>query len=241
MSKRRTKRATVTRQQEKRILKKDFKPITIHQRDYVMDIAENVVTFATGPSGTGKTAVAVGLACEYLAMDKVKKIIITRPTVETSDKGLGFLPGDMREKINPYLMPILEEMYKYFGEKETELMLHDGKIEISPLEFMRGRNFDDAFVLLDEGQNCTYQQIKMFLTRLGKTSKAIITGDIDQVDIRGRSGLEVWTELLEEVDDVAIVRLTHQDIVRNKIVASILKKAEEFEKNRRNHLDKKVY
>ena len=183
------------------------------------------VTLCSGPAGTGKTAVAVGLACEYILEKKVDKIIITRPVVE-SGKGLGFLPGTFTEKIHPYLVPVLEEMNLYLLPDKVNSLRSMNLIEICPLEYMRGRNFHNSFMILDEAQNCTHEQIKMFLTRIGRDSKAIINGDIDQSDLplSMRGGLANCIDKLWDVEGVGICELTSADIVRNDVIARILSK-----------------
>ena len=178
-----------------------------------------------GPAGTGKTAVSVGLACEYLTSGKVEKIIITRPVVE-SGKGLGYLPGSFHDKIHPYLIPVIEEMNGYLGSESVKKLRAENIIEICPLEYMRGRNFHNAFIILDEAQNATFEQIKMFLTRMGRKSKCVINGDVDQSDLipRLRGALTICTDRLFDVTGVSIVELTKDDIIRNKVIARILPK-----------------
>ena len=159
---------------------KTLRAKTENQIDYIETIKESSVTFCIGPAGTGKTAVAVGLACQYLLEERIKKIIITRPVVEAG-KGLGFLPGTFDEKIHPYLVPILEEMNIYLGKDRLEKLKEELIIEVCPLEYMRGRNFHQSFMILDEAQNATLEQIKMFITRIGRHSKAVINGDTDHI------------------------------------------------------------
>lgn len=212
-----TKKAT----QERRLLI----PKSQNQAEYIRCISENDVTFCKGPAGSGKTAIAVGLACEYLLSGKVNKVVITRPVIE-SGKGLGFLPGTMLEKINPYLIPILEEMKQYLGHELLASHRNANVIEICPLEYMRGRNFHDTFMILDEGQNCTFEQIKMFVTRLGIGSKAVINGDTDQSDLPEytKGGLDKFINKLEDLTGVGICQLTASDIVRNNLIAKILER-----------------
>tara|TARA_Y100000310_G_scaffold330985_1_gene403717 strand:- start:751 stop:1425 length:675 start_codon:yes stop_codon:yes gene_type:complete len=207
---------------------KRLKPKTKNQADYIRAMAENDVTICSGPAGSGKTAVAVGLACEYLIDKKVEKIIITRPVVE-SGKGLGYLPGSFAEKIHPYLVPILEEMGKYFKGEEINRMRSEGIIEVCPLEYMRGRNFHRSFILLDEAQNATFEQIKMFITRTGRDSKAIINGDLQQSDLPHslRGGLDRCIESLDGIRGVGISELDREDIVRNKLISTILERLDE--------------
>lgn len=194
-----------------------------NQADYIRCMAESDVTFCSGPAGSGKTAVAVGLACQHFLDSRVQKIIITRPVVEAG-RGLGFLPGTLTEKIQPYLVPVVEEMKLYLGTETYNSARSNNSIELCPLEYMRGRNFHDAFMILDEAQNATYEQIKMFITRIGLGSKAVINGDVDQTDLDYRSdgGLDVCMDRLHDVEGVSICELDSSDIVRNKIISKIL-------------------
>ena len=198
---------------------------TDNQTIYIASMADSCVTFCTGPAGSGKTAVAVGLACEYILSDRIDKIVITRPVVE-SGNGLGFLPGTLTEKVQPYLVPVMEEMKAYLSVETLNSFRSMGRIELCPLEYMRGRNFHNTFMILDEAQNATYEQIKMFITRIGKHSKAVINGDIDQTDLRTgiRGGLTSCIQKLDNVDGIAICELTHDDIIRNDIISKILAK-----------------
>ena len=188
-------------------------------------MADFHVILCIGPAGTGKTAVSVGMACEYLSENKVDKIVITRPVVE-SGSGLGYLPGTFDEKIHPYLVPVLEEMKHYLSKEAVQKLRHDGRIEVCPLEYMRGRNFHRSFMILDEAQNATREQIKMFITRMGSGSKAVVNGDIEQSDLppRMRGGLANCVNKLEDVEGVGICELTSADIVRNDVIARILSK-----------------
>ena len=210
-----------TGQQTKR--RKALKPKTKNQEDYVRAISSNEVCFCTGPAGTGKTAVAVGLACDYLLDKRVEKIIVTRPVIE-SGRGLGFLPGTFEEKIHPYLVPVLEEMQYRLNTNRVQAYREEGKIEVVPLEYMRGRNFHNCFMILDEAQNATFEQLKMFITRIGWDSKAVINGDIDQTDLlnKDRGGLEEFLERLEDIVGVGIAELTDEDIIRNPIISKVL-------------------
>jgi len=210
---------------KKRHHRRQLKAKTDNQFEYIRAIAESDITICTGPAGTGKTAVSVGLACEYLTSGKVEKIIITRPVVE-SGKGLGYLPGSFHDKIHPYLIPVIEEMNGYLGSESVKKLRAENIIEICPLEYMRGRNFHNAFIILDEAQNATFEQIKMFLTRLGRNSRCVINGDIDQSDLipRLRGALTVCTERLDNTKGVSVVELNEDDIVRNKIIARVLAK-----------------
>tara|TARA_R100000005_G_scaffold15034_1_gene6159 strand:+ start:1470 stop:2042 length:573 start_codon:yes stop_codon:yes gene_type:complete len=186
-------------------------------------MAEADVTFCSGPAGSGKTAVAVGMACEYILSNKVEKIVITRPVVE-SGRGIGFLPGTLTEKIHPYMVPTIEEIKLYLGIETYNSMRATNTIEICPLEYMRGRNFHNTFMILDEAQNATFEQIKMFLTRIGIGSKAVINGDLDQTDLRGEAfgGLRRCMSSLSNLKGVQICELTNEDIVRNGIISRIL-------------------
>ena len=210
-----------TGQQTKR--RKALKPKTKNQEDYVRAISANEVCFCTGPAGTGKTAVAVGLACDYLLDKRVEKIIVTRPVIE-SGRGLGFLPGTFEEKIHPYLVPVLEEMQYRLNTNRVQAYREEGRIEVVPLEYMRGRKFHNCFMILDEAQNATFEQLKMFITRIGWDSKAVINGDIDQTDLlaKDRGGLEEFLERLENITGVGIAELTDEDIIRNPIISKVL-------------------
>ena len=202
---------------------KTLRAKTENQIDYIETIKESSVTFCIGPAGTGKTAVAVGLACQYLLEERIKKIIITRPVVEAG-KGLGFLPGTFDEKIHPYLVPILEEMNIYLGKDRLEKLKEELIIEVCPLEYMRGRNFHQSFMILDEAQNATLEQIKMFITRIGRHSKAVINGDTDQsaLPYSARGALEDCVDYLDGVQGVGIAELDETDIIRNPVISKIL-------------------
>jgi len=205
--------------------RKKLKPKSKNQEEYIRSIAESDVTFCTGPAGSGKTAVAVGLACEYLLEKKVEKIILTRPVVESGSRGLGFLPGTMNEKIQPWLVPIIEEMNLYLTKDTVNCFRSSNTIELCPLEYMRGRNFHNSFMILDEAQNATFDQIKMFITRIGRDSKATLNGDLDQTDlIQHQSGLEYCIDKLDRLDGVGICTLGTEDIIRNTIISKILER-----------------
>ena len=204
--------------------RKTLKAKTENQEIYIEAMEDSSVTFCSGPAGSGKTSVAVGLACEYLAQEKVKKIVITRPVVE-SGRGLGHLPGTLIEKINPYLVPILEEMNMYLLKSNVELYRDQEIIELCPLEYMRGRNFHDCFMILDEAQNATFEQIKMFITRIGRNSKAVINGDLKQSDLGFEGGgLLTCMDELDGVEGVATCELDYSDIIRSDVVARILRR-----------------
>lgn len=220
MKKRRTE-PTKTKK-EPTFKKKELLPKSKNQADYIRCIVENHVTLCSGPAGSGKTTIATGLACEALLRHDVDRIVITRPVIE-SGKGLGFLPGSMLEKVNPYMIPILEEMKLYLGDQMHSFRANN-TIEICPLEYMRGRNFHNTFMILDEAQNCTFEQIKMFLTRIGVGSKVIINGDLDQSDLPEytKGGFKKLLDNLDSLDGVGICRLTNEDVVRNGIIPRIL-------------------
>jgi len=204
--------------------KKKLKPKTKNQSEYIRSIAECDVTICTGPAGSGKTSVSVGMACEYLVGNKVEKIIITRPVVETGTRGLGFLPGTFSEKMHPYLVPILDEMKLYMNPTDISKHRNSGEIEICPLEYMRGRNFHNCFMILDESQNITHEQLKMFLTRIGQNSKAVVNGDVRQSDLPQnlRGALTDCAKKLEGLEGVGIITLDETDIVRSNIISKIL-------------------
>ena len=204
----------------KRPRRKTLKPKTENQASYIRDMVESDITFCCGPAGSGKTSVSVGLACEHLLDQKVEKIIITRPVVETG-RGLGHLPGTLIEKINPYLIPILEEMNLYLTKMAVEAYRSNNIIELCPLEYMRGRNFHNCFMILDEAQNATFEQIKMFITRIGRSSKAVINGDLKN---GAEGGLKLCMTKLEGLDKLSICRLDYSDIIRNSIISKVLER-----------------
>jgi phosphate starvation-inducible PhoH-like protein len=207
---------------------------TLNQKAYVDAIRRNTVVFAIGPAGTGKTYLAMALAVEELTQGAVSRIILTRPAVEAGER-LGFLPGDLAAKVDPYLRPLYDALYDMLGPEETQRLLERGTIEIAPLAYMRGRTLNDAFVVLDEAQNTSPEQMKMFLTRLGFNSKMIVTGDITQVDLpTGRgSGLRQARDVLAGIGGVGFVELTADDVVRHRIVASIVEAYRLYEENGR--------
>jgi phosphate starvation-inducible PhoH-like protein len=201
---------------------------TLGQRHYINAIKRNDLVFGIGPAGTGKTYLAVVMAVTALKNGQVKKIILTRPAVEAGES-LGFLPGDLKEKVDPYLRPLYDALHDVLGQEHTLRMIERGTIEIAPLAYMRGRTLDDAFVILDEAQNTTTAQMKMFLTRLGFGSKMVITGDISQVDLpKGvTSGLTVTQNILKEVSGISHIYLEQSDVVRHPLVQHIIKAYEE--------------
>lgn len=205
--------------------KASLKPKTINQSKYIRAMAESDIIFCSGPAGSGKTAVAVGLACEHLLSGKINKIVIARPTVE-SGRGLGYLPGTYNAKIQPYLIPVLEEIGKYIPKETLGSFRADHTIEMCPLEYMRGRNFHGSFMILDETQNATLEQIKMFLTRIGRDSTAVLNGDPEQSDLenRLRGGFQTCMDKLDGLEGVSICKLDGTDIIRNDIIAKVLAK-----------------
>ena len=202
---------------------KPVKPKTLGQKKYTDAIQNNTITFGIGPAGTGKTYLAVAMAVRAFRDEQVSRIILTRPAVEAGEK-LGFLPGDLQDKVDPYLRPLYDAMFDMMGPENFQRNMEKGCIEVAPLAYMRGRTLDDSFIILDEAQNTTPEQMKMFLTRLGFNSKAIVTGDVTQIDLpnAGRSGLIEAVKVLKNIDDIAIMRLTEKDVVRHKLVQDII-------------------
>ena len=201
---------------------------TLGQYDYVKAIREHELTFAVGPAGTGKTYLAMALAVAALRNKEVERIVLTRPAVEAGEK-LGFLPGDLNQKVDPYLRPLYDAMFDMLGAETCQRMQERGVIEVAPLAYMRGRTLSDAFIILDEAQNTTTEQMKMFLTRMGFRSRIVVTGDPSQIDLpRGkRSGLIEAVEVLEGVEDISVQRLTHHDVVRHELVQAIVRAYDE--------------
>jgi phosphate starvation-inducible protein PhoH and related proteins len=198
------------------------RPKTSGQKRYVDAIRDNVITFGIGPAGTGKSWLAVATAVQALQAKTVNRIILTRPAVEAGER-LGFLPGDLMAKVDPYLRPLFDALYDMVEPDGAQRLLDRGSVEVAPLAFMRGRTLNDSFVILDEAQNSTPEQMKMFLTRLGFGSKAVVTGDITQIDVpQGRSGLVDLEPVLSDIDGIAFVRLTNRDVVRHRIVQDIV-------------------
>ncbi len=201
---------------------KPVRPKTAGQKRYVDAIAENTITFGIGPAGTGKSYLAVAHAVQALQAKSVNRIILARPAVEAGER-LGFLPGDLMAKVDPYLRPLYDALYDMLEPEGTQRLLERGTIEVAPLAFMRGRTLNSSFVILDEAQNTTPEQMKMFLTRIGFGTKAVVTGDVTQVDVAGgRSGLLGLKAILEGIDGVAFVELDQSDVVRNRIVRDIV-------------------
>ena len=211
---------------------KPIKAKTVGQKRYVEAIEKNTIVFGIGPAGTGKTFLAVAMAVKALREKQVSRIILTRPAIEAGEK-LGFLPGDLQSKIDPYLRPLYDAMFEMMGAENYQRHLEKGTIEIAPLAYMRGRTLDDSFIILDEAQNATPEQMKMFLTRLGFNSKAVVTGDLTQTDLPSgqKSGLAIATKILCEVEDIYIHAFTDKDVVRHKLVQRIIRAYEEYEKN----------
>ena len=211
------------------------KPKTIGQQNYVQAIRDNTVVLAVGPAGTGKTYLAVAQAVQAFRAKDVNRIILTRPAVEAGEK-LGFLPGDIQQKVDPYLRPLYDALFDMLGAENFMKYQERGNIEVAPLAYMRGRTLDDSFIILDEAQNTTPEQMKMFLTRLGFNSKVVVTGDITQIDLADgkKSGLMEATAVLKNVEDIAIVTLNEKDVVRHKLVQSIIKAYDQYtqKKNR---------
>ncbi len=197
---------------------------TVGQRKYVEKIASNTIVMGIGPAGTGKTYLAVAMAVKAFKNHEINRIILTRPAVEAGEK-LGFLPGDMQNKVDPYLRPLYDALFDMMGAESFARNMEKGTIEVAPLAYMRGRTLDDAFIILDEAQNTTREQIKMFLTRLGMGSKMVITGDITQIDLPDtkKSGLIDAMHILKGIDDIAINKFTEKDVVRHKLVQEIIK------------------
>ncbi len=212
---------------------KHVRPKTHGQKVYVDAVRDNTMVFGIGPAGTGKTYLAMACAIEALQSGSVRRIILTRPAVEAGER-LGFLPGDLTAKVDPYLRPLYDALYEMLGPDETASSMERGTIEIAPLAYMRGRTLNDAFVVLDEAQNTSPEQMKMFLTRLGFNSKMIVTGDITQVDLDGGrpSGLRTIRRVLRNVAGIAFIELTGDDVVRHRIVAAIVEAYRKYEEKR---------
>lgn len=218
-------------QQTEKIFRSRLKPKTQNQADLIRTIAENTVTLALGPAGTGKTKIAVAYGIEKLLIGDFKRLVITRPVVEAGEK-LGYLPGSFSEKIDPYLQPIYYELLQYLSKAQLQEFVNNGinfrgnqEIIIAPLAYMRGMNYHDSYMILDEAQNCTQEQIKLFITRVGFNSKAVLVGDDKQSDLpHGKSGLPYWHDKLQGIQDVGTFKLENIDIIRNPVISKILAK-----------------
>ena len=214
---------------------KPIKAKTVGQSKYVNSIKKNTIVFGVGPAGTGKTYLAVALAVRAFKAHEVQRIILTRPAVEAGEK-LGFLPGDLQNKVDPYLRPLYDALFDMMGSEAFQRNMERGCIEVAPLAYMRGRTLDDSFIILDEAQNTTPEQMKMFLTRLGFNSKMVITGDITQIDLPDskRSGLVEATKILKNIEDIAINRFTEKDVVRHRLVQDIVRAYEQYNERKKS-------
>ena len=210
---------------------KQIRAKTIGQYRYIQSIREKDITFGIGPAGTGKTYLAVVMAVRALRDKKVERIILTRPAVEAGEK-LGFLPGDLQDKVDPYLRPLYDGLYDTLGADVAQKYMERGIIEVAPLAYMRGRTLDDAFIILDEAQNTTPEQMKMFLTRIGFGSKAVVTGDVTQIDLpkNNQSGLLIIERILKDIEEISFNYLTAQDVVRHPVVAKIIAAYDAYQK-----------
>jgi len=207
-----------------------IRPKTANQKRYVDAIEDHTITFGIGPAGTGKTYLAMAMAVAALQAKKVNKIVLTRPAVEAGES-LGFLPGTLSEKIDPYLRPLFDALHDMIDIESIPRLMQSGIIEVAPLAYMRGRTLNDAFVILDEAQNTTPEQMKMFLTRLGFGSKIVVTGDVTQIDLPNgqNSGLKVVRDILKDIDDIAFLELTAEDVVRHRLIGDIVKAYDKFD------------
>ncbi len=208
---------------------KQIKCKTLGQQEYVQAIRDHDLTFAVGPAGTGKTYLAMALAVVALKNKEVERIVLTRPAVEAGEK-LGFLPGDLTQKVDPYLRPLYDALYDFMGVDSYQKLLERGTVEVAPLAYMRGRTLSDSFIILDEAQNTTSEQMKMFLTRLGFHSKVVVTGDVTQTDLPAgkKSGLTEALEILKDIPEIGMVHLTAKDVVRHELVQKIVEAYDAF-------------
>ncbi len=206
-----------------------IKPKTLGQKKYIEAIRDNTITIAAGPAGTGKTYLAVAMAVTAFRAKQVNRIILTRPAVEAGEK-LGFLPGDLQQKVDPYLRPLYDALFDMLGAENFARCQERGDIEVAPLAYMRGRTLDDSFIILDEAQNTTSEQMKMFLTRIGANSKAVVTGDDTQIDLPDgkKSGLREVIKILKGIDDIKVIKLSGKDVVRHKLVQEIIRAYEKY-------------
>ena len=212
---------------------RSIRPKTANQKRYVDAIEDHTITFGIGPAGTGKTYLAMAMAVAALQAKKINRIILTRPAVEAGEH-LGFLPGTLSEKIDPYLRPLFDALHDMIDIDSIPRLMQSGVIEVAPLAYMRGRTLNDAFVILDEAQNTTPEQMKMFLTRLGFGSKMVVTGDVTQIDLPNgqNSGLRVIRDILKDIDDIAFLELTAEDVVRHRLIGDIVKAYDKFDEQR---------
>ena len=210
-----------------------IRPKTANQKRYVDAIEDHTITFGIGPAGTGKTYLAMAMAVAALQAKKINRIILTRPAVEAGES-LGFLPGTLSEKIDPYLRPLFDALHDMIDIDTIPRLMQSGIIEVAPLAYMRGRTLNDAFVILDEAQNTTPEQMKMFLTRLGFGSKMVVTGDVTQIDLPNgqNSGLKIVRDILKDIDDIAFLELTAEDVVRHRLIGDIVKAYDKFDEQR---------
>ena len=221
---------------------KPIKPKTLGQKAYVDAIRQNMIVFGLGPAGTGKTYLAMAMAITAFKRDEVSRIILTRPAIEAGEK-LGFLPGDLQSKVDPYLRPLYDALYQIMGAETFAKNMEKGLIEVAPLAYMRGRTLDNAYIILDEAQNTTPAQMKMFLTRIGFGSKVIVTGDSSQKDLPrdAKSGLDVAQKVLKNIDDIAFCNLTSKDVVRHPLVQKIVKAYEDYESHTEKRQERVKY
>ena len=216
---------------------KPIKPKTLGQKKYVEAIKQNTIVLGVGPAGTGKTYLAVAMAVNAFRAKEVNRIILTRPAVEAGEK-LGFLPGDLQSKVDPYLRPLYDALFDMLGAENFQKYQERGNIEVAPLAYMRGRTLDDSFIILDEAQNTTPEQMKMFLTRMGFNSKVVVTGDVTQIDLPDgkKSGLVEVTKVLKNIEQIDIVRFSEKDVVRHKLVQDIIKAYEKYEEAKKRNV-----